>query len=46
MYADEIRRWAGEAPQAALPAVAAALWRAFGDGQVTEAEAEALSRFD
>ncbi len=43
MYADEIRRRAEEAPQAALPAIATALWRAFGDGQITEAEAEVLS---
>jgi hypothetical protein len=42
-YADAIRRQAEDAPRAALPAVTAALWRAFGDGQITEAEAEALS---
>jgi hypothetical protein len=42
-YADEIRRQAEAAPRAALPAVTAALWRAYGDGQITEAEAEALS---
>ncbi|MFC6743874.1 helix-turn-helix domain-containing protein [Methylobacterium persicinum] len=42
-YADEIRRQAEAAPRAALPAITAALWRAFGDGKVTEAEAEALS---
>lgn len=42
-YADEIRRQAEAAPRAALPAVTAALWRAYGDGQVTEAEAEVLS---
>jgi hypothetical protein len=42
-YADAIRRQAEDAPRAALPAVTAALWRAFGDGHVTEAEAEALS---
>ena len=42
-YADEIRRQAEAAPCAALPAVTAALWRAYGDGQVTEAEAEVLS---
>ena len=42
-YADEIRRQAEAAPRAALPAVTAALWRAYGDGKVTEAEAEALS---
>lgn len=43
MYVEEIRRQAEAAPRAALPAVAAALWAAFGAGQVTEAEAEALS---
>ena len=42
-YADAIRRQAEDAPRAALPAVAAALWRAFGEGHLTEAEAEALS---
>ncbi|GJE14563.1 helix-turn-helix domain-containing protein [Methylobacterium longum] len=42
-YADEIRRQVEMAPRAALPAVTAALWRAYGDGQITEAEAEALS---
>lgn len=42
-YADEIRRQAEAAPRAALPAVTALLWRAYGDGKVTEAEAEALS---
>ena len=43
MFAEEIRRQAEIAPQAALPAVTAALWRAFGEGKITEAEAEALS---
>ena len=42
-YAEEIRRQVEAAPRAALPAVTAALWRAYGDGTVTEAEAEALS---
>ncbi|MCJ2016865.1 helix-turn-helix domain-containing protein [Methylobacterium sp. E-065] len=42
-YADEIRRQVEAAPRAALSAVTAALWRAFGEGQITEAEAEALS---
>ena len=42
-YAIELRRQAEVAPRAALPAVTAALWRAFGDGRVTEAEAESLS---
>src|SRR3954447_6532377 len=43
MFADEIRRAAEAAPRVKLPEVAALLWRAFGAGQVTEAEAEALS---
>ncbi|MCJ2011803.1 helix-turn-helix domain-containing protein [Methylobacterium sp. J-076] len=42
-YADAIRRQAEDAPRAALPAVTAALWRAFAEGHVSEAEAEALS---
>ncbi|MCJ2016417.1 GntR family transcriptional regulator [Methylobacterium sp. E-065] len=42
-YADEIRRQVEAAPRAAVPAVTAALWRAYGAGQVTEAEAEVLS---
>ena len=40
MFADEIRRAAEAAPRCKLPDVAALLWRAFGAGQVTEAEAE------
>jgi hypothetical protein len=43
-YAEEIRRQAEAAPRAALPEVASALWQAFGEGRVTEAEAETLSR--
>lgn len=43
MFADAIRRQVEDAPRAALPAVAAALWRALANGQVTEAEAETLS---
>ena len=43
MFANEIRRAAEAAPRVKLPEVAALLWRAYGDGQVTEAEAEALS---
>ena len=42
-YADEIRRQVEAAPRAALPAVTAALWRAYSEEKVTEAEAEALS---
>lgn len=43
MFCDQIRREAEAAPRAALPAVAAALWKAFAEGHVSEAEAEALS---
>lgn len=43
MFCDQIRREAEAAPRAALPAVSAALWKAFAAGHVTEAEAEALS---
>ena len=43
MFANEIRRAVEAAPRVKLPEVAALLWRAYGDGQVTEAEAEALS---
>lgn len=43
MFADEIRRAAEAAPRTKLPGVAAALWRAYGAGQVSEAEAETLS---
>ena len=42
-YAYEIRRQAEAAPRAALPAVASALWKAFGEGHLSESEAEALS---
>ncbi|TXM63977.1 helix-turn-helix domain-containing protein [Methylobacterium sp. WL120] len=42
-YAYEIRRQVEAAPRAALPAVASALWKAFGEGHLSEAEAEALS---
>ncbi len=43
MFADEIRRAIEVAPRVKLTEVAAALWRAFGAGQVSEAEAEVLS---
>ncbi len=42
-YADEIRRQAEAAPRAALPEIAKALWAAFGEGRISEAEAETLS---
>ena len=43
MFADEIRRAIEAADRITLPQVTAAMWRAFGDGKVSEAEAEALS---
>ena len=43
MFADQIRRAIEAADRITLPQVTALLWRAFGDGMVTEAEAEALS---
>ncbi|MCJ2084872.1 helix-turn-helix domain-containing protein [Methylobacterium sp. E-005] len=43
MFADEIRRAIEAADRITLPSVTALLWRAFGEGRVTEAEAEALS---
>ena len=43
MVAEEIRRAAEAAPLARLCEVSAALWKAFGTGGVTEAEAETLS---
>ena len=43
MFAEEIRRAVEVAPRERLSAVAALMWRAFGEGQVSEAEAEALS---
>jgi hypothetical protein len=43
MFADEIRRAIEAASRIALPSVTALLWRAYGEGKVTEAEAEALS---
>ncbi len=43
MFGDEIRRAIEVAPRVKLAEIAAALWRAFGAGQVSETEAEALS---
>ena len=43
MFADEIRRAIEAASRITLPAVTALLWRAYGDGKVTDAEAERLS---
>jgi len=43
MFANEIRRAIEAADRITLPQVTALLWRAYGDGKVTEAEAETLS---
>lgn len=43
MFADHLRSAIEAAPRLTLPAIAAQLWRAYSEGQVTEAEAEALS---
>jgi hypothetical protein len=43
MFADEIRAAVMAAPRVKLPEVAAVLWRAYGAGHVSEAEAEELS---
>jgi len=43
MFADELRRAIEAADRITLPSVTALLWRAFGEGRVSEAEAETLS---
>jgi hypothetical protein len=43
MFADELRCAIEAASRITLPQVTALLWRAYGDGKVTEAEAESLS---
>src|SRR3954463_14621160 len=43
MFVDELRRAVEASPRAELPAVSALLWKAFAAGQVTEADATALS---
>ncbi|KIU27409.1 hypothetical protein SR39_30065 [Methylobacterium radiotolerans] len=43
MFANELRRAIEAASRITLPQVTALLWRAYGDGRVTEAEAESLS---
>ncbi len=43
MLVDQIRAAVMAAPRMGLPEVAAVLWRAYGAGQVSEAEAEELS---
>lgn len=43
LEADELRRAIQEAPRNNLPKLTALLWQAFGEGKVSEAEAEVLS---
>src|SRR5829696_304776 len=43
MFVEQLRRAVEASPRAELPAVSALLWKAFAAGQVTEAEASALS---
>src|SRR5215217_2454168 len=43
MFAEQLRRAVEASPRAELPAVSALLWKAYAAGQVTEAEASALS---
>ncbi len=43
MFADEIRRAIEASSRITLPQVTALLWRAYGEGHVTETEAETLS---
>ena len=43
MFADHLRAAIETAPRITLPTIATQLWRAFGEGHVSEAEAEALA---
>ncbi|OAH29758.1 hypothetical protein AX289_29550 [Methylorubrum populi] len=43
MFAHHLRSAIEAAPRITLPAITAQLWKAFGEGHVSEAEAEALS---
>src|SRR3954469_21718605 len=43
MFADELRRAVEASPRVELTKVSALLWKAFATGQVSEAEAQALS---
>src|SRR5215210_6584653 len=43
MFIEQLRRAVEASPRAELPTVSALLWKAFAAGQVTEAEASALS---
>lgn len=43
VFSDRIRAAAETAPRAQLPEIAGALWKSFAAGQISEAEAEAIS---
>src|SRR5215212_4433606 len=43
MFVEQLRRAVAASPRAELPTVSALLWKAYAAGQVTEAEASALS---
>ena len=43
MFVEQLRRAVEAPPRAELPAISALLWKAYAAGQVTEAEASALS---
>src|SRR4051812_21863921 len=43
MFAEQLRRAVEASPRAELPAVSGLLWKAYAAGQVTEADATALS---
>jgi hypothetical protein len=43
MFVEQLRRAVEASPRAELPTVSALLWKAFAAGQVSEAEASALS---
>jgi len=43
MFADHLRSAIEAAPRITLPAITAQLWRAFGEGNISEAEAETLA---
>src|SRR5215212_6941512 len=43
MFVEQLRRAVEASPRAELPAVSALLWKAYAAGQVSEAEASALS---
>ncbi|MET3695321.1 hypothetical protein ABID43_004889 [Methylobacterium goesingense] len=43
IFADELKRAIGTAPRITLPGISSLLWKAYADGQVSEAEAEELA---